>query len=105
MLPEKTFEGRVGIITGGGTGIGFGMARALTKLGATVVLVSRREEHLAPAAEQLRSETGRAAAAFFHALDVRDAEAVEAMAAKVEADHGHIDFLGLCSSWSYFPVR
>ncbi len=92
MLPEKTFEGRVGIVTGGGTGIGFGIARELARLGATVVLASRKEEHLAPAVEQLRSETGRAAA-HFHVLDVRDAEAVEGMAAKVAADHGRIDFL------------
>lgn len=93
MLPEKTFDGRVGIITGGGTGIGFGIARELARLGATVILASRKEEHLAPAVEQLRSETGRAGAAHLHVLDVRDADAVEAMAAKVAADHGHIDFL------------
>ena len=93
MLPEKTFEGRVGIITGGGTGIGFGFARELARLGATVILASRSEEHLGPAVETLRSETGRAGAANFHVLDVRDAEAVEAMAAKVDADFGKIDFL------------
>src|SRR5258708_125862 len=92
MLPEKTFEGRVGIIAGGGTGIGFGIARELARLGATVVLASRKEEHLAPAVEEWRSETGRAAA-HFHVIDVRDAEAVEAMAAKVAADHGRINFL------------
>ena len=38
MLPEKTFENRVGIITGGGTGIGFAIARELAKLGATVII-------------------------------------------------------------------
>jgi len=92
MLPDKTFEGRVGIITGGGTGIGFGYARELARLGATVILASRSEEHLAPAVETLRSETGRADAAHFHAVDVRDSDAVEAMAAKVESDHGKIDF-------------
>ena len=63
MLPEKTFENRVGIITGGGTGIGFAIARELAKLGATVVIASRSEDHLGPAVEQLRSETGRANAA------------------------------------------
>ncbi len=93
MLPDKSFDGRAGIVTGGGTGIGFGIARELARLGATVILASRKEEHLAPAVEQLRSETGRAGAAHFHVLDVRDAEAVEAMAAKVAADHGRIDFL------------
>ena len=93
MLPERTFEGRAGIITGGGTGIGFAMARELARLGATVVLVSRSEEHLGPAVEQIRSETGRTTAASFRALDIRDAEAVEAMAGAVEAELGHVDFL------------
>src|ERR1051326_4909905 len=93
MLPEKTFDGRVAVITGGGTGIGFGIARELARLGATLVLCSRSEEHLGPAVEQLRSETGRAGAGHFHVLDVRDADAVEAMAEKVAADHGRIDLL------------
>ncbi|HEV7240630.1 MAG TPA: 2,4-dienoyl-CoA reductase [Thermoanaerobaculia bacterium] len=93
MLPEKTFEGRVGIITGGATGIGFAIAREVTRLGARVVIASRKEENLQKAVEQIRSETGRADAAHYHVLDVRDAEAVEGMAAKVDADHGRIDFL------------
>jgi NAD(P)-dependent dehydrogenase (short-subunit alcohol dehydrogenase family) len=90
MLAEKTFEGRVGIITGGATGIGFGMARELARLGATVVLASRKEENLQKAVEEIRSAGGQAD---YHVLDVREPEAVEAMAAKVAGDHGHIDFL------------
>src|SRR5258707_14730774 len=93
MLPEKTFENRVGIITGGGTGIGFAIARELAKLGATVVIASRSEEHLGPAVEQLRSETGRANAPGFCARDVCDAEAVGAMAGKGHACDGRDDFL------------
>jgi NAD(P)-dependent dehydrogenase (short-subunit alcohol dehydrogenase family) len=93
MLPENTFAGRVGIITGGATGIGNAIAREVARLGARVVLVSRKEENLTKAVEEIRSATGRADAAGYHVLDVRDAEAVEAMAAKVEADYGQIDFL------------
>ncbi|MGZ8852004.1 MAG: SDR family oxidoreductase [Thermoanaerobaculia bacterium] len=92
MLGEKTFENRVGIITGGATGIGFGIARELVRLGATVVLASRKEEKLKAAVEQLRSET-HGDAAHFHVLDIRDAEAVEAMAERVHKAHGRIDFL------------
>jgi NAD(P)-dependent dehydrogenase (short-subunit alcohol dehydrogenase family) len=92
MLPEKTFENRVGIITGGATGIGFGIARELVRLGATVVLASRKEENLKVAVEQLRSET-RGDAAHYHVIDIRDAEAVDAMAERVHTAHGHIDFL------------
>ena len=93
MLPDKTFEGRVGIITGGATGIGNAIANEVTRLGARVVICSRKEENLGPAVEQIRSATGRADSASYHVLDVRDAEAVEAMAAKVESDFGRIDFL------------
>ena len=93
MLPPNTFENRVGIVTGGATGIGNAIARQIAKLGGTVVLASRKEENLGKAVEQIRSETGRENAASYHVLDVRDAEAVEGMAAKVEADHGKIDFL------------
>jgi NAD(P)-dependent dehydrogenase (short-subunit alcohol dehydrogenase family) len=93
MLPEKTFEGRVGIITGGATGIGFAMAREVARLGAKVVLCSRKEPNLQKAVEQIRSETGREDAAAYHVMDVRDAAAVEAMAAQVDGDHGRIDFL------------
>ncbi|HVS32224.1 MAG TPA: SDR family oxidoreductase [Thermoanaerobaculia bacterium] len=91
MLPEKTFEGRVGIVTGGATGIGLAMARELARLGATVILASRKEENLRAAVDTIRA--GGAGSAGFHVLDVRDADAVEAMAAKVESDHGRIDFL------------
>jgi NAD(P)-dependent dehydrogenase (short-subunit alcohol dehydrogenase family) len=90
MLPDKTFEGRVGIITGGATGIGLGIAHELVRLGATVVICSRKEENLGKAVDELRSQGGKAE---YHVLDVRDAEAVDAMAAKVDSDHGRIDFL------------
>jgi len=92
MLPEKTFENRVGIVTGGATGIGFAISRELARLGATVVLASRKEENLKAAVEQIRAES-RGDAAHYHVLDVRDPEAVEAMAARVDEAHGRIDFL------------
>jgi NAD(P)-dependent dehydrogenase (short-subunit alcohol dehydrogenase family) len=93
MLPEKSFDGRIGIVTGGATGIGLAVAREIVRLGGRVVLASRKEENLGKAVEQIRSESGRAEAADYHVLDVRDAEAVDAMAAKVDADEGRIDFL------------
>lgn len=93
MLPEKTFDGRVGIITGGATGIGLAIAREVARLGGRVVIASRKEENLSTAVEQIRSESGREDAAGYHVLDVRDAEAVEEMAAKVESDYGRIDLL------------
>src|SRR6266550_3526838 len=87
MLPEKTFEGRVAIVTGGATGIGFAIAKELTRLGARVVIASRKKENLEPAVGELGEN------AAYHVLDVRDAAAVEAMAEKVATDYGRIDIL------------
>ena len=85
MLPDKTFEGRVAIVTGGATGIGFAIAKELARLGGRVVIASRKEENLKPAAQEM--------GASYHVLDVRDAAAVEAMAEKVANDFGRIDIL------------
>ena len=84
------FDGQVALITGGGTGIGFGIAELLSSLGAHVVLASRKLEHLEPAAERLRAAGGRASVA---AVDVRDPERVRAMVAEVRDAHGRIDVL------------
>lgn len=48
-----SLQGETALITGGGTGIGFGIARCLVKAGARVVLVGRREGELAKARAEL----------------------------------------------------
>jgi peroxisomal 2,4-dienoyl-CoA reductase len=86
-MSEKTFvdgllAGRVAFVTGGGTGITGGVARALAEAGASVALVSRKMEHLEPAAERIRASGGKAIAV---AADVRAFDEVErAIAATVE---------------------
>lgn len=47
------FEGKVAIVTGGGTGIGKAIARELLYLGSKVVISSRKEERLQKAADEL----------------------------------------------------
>jgi NAD(P)-dependent dehydrogenase (short-subunit alcohol dehydrogenase family) len=88
MLKENSFAGKRCVVTGGGTGIGFAIASEVARLGGSVILVSRSEEHLAPAAEKIKEATGRSDAASFHALDVRDSEAVEALAERLFAEGG-----------------
>jgi peroxisomal 2,4-dienoyl-CoA reductase len=90
VFRDNVFAGQVGVITGGGTGIGFGIAELLASLGMHVVLASRRSEHIEPAAERLR-QAGCAASAM--TLDVRDAERVGATMAAVVDQHGRLDLL------------
>lgn len=71
MLPEKSLEGRVAVITGGGTGIGFAIASEFARLGARLVLASRNTEHIEPAAEALQRRGSEALAV---PTDVRNPE-------------------------------
>ena len=93
MLPSGSFDGKVALITGGGTGIGLGIAERLASLGARVLLASRSEEHLGDAVEKIRSATGRADAAASYQLDVRDPARVEAVIQQAVAEQGRLDIL------------
>ena len=55
MNSENPFrlDNETALITGGGTGIGLGIARCMVKAGARVVLVGRRENELASACAEL----------------------------------------------------
>ena len=82
--------GRVALVTGGGTGIGLGIASCLAAAGATVAIASRKPEHLEPAAAELR---GRGARVSTVETNVREPEAVARMVESVAAEHGRLDIL------------
>jgi len=84
------FDGQVALITGGATGIGFGIAELLGTLGAHVVLASRKQEHLDSAAASLEKNGARVTTAV---VDVRDADRVKSMIEEVKAKTGRIDLL------------
>ena len=84
------FDGQVALITGGATGIGFGIAELLGTLGAHVVLASRKQEHLAAAAAKLDKNGVRVSTT---TVDVRDADRVKSMVEEVRGKAGRIDVL------------
>lgn len=75
MLPADSFKGKTVFITGGGTGLGKGMTTMLARLGAQVVITSRKIDVLETTAAEIAEETGSKVLAV--AADVRDPETVK----------------------------
>ena len=80
-------DGQVALITGGGTGIGLGCARAFVDRGAEVVITGRREQVLQEAVSELGSQ------ASYCVHDVTDFAAAESLVASVEEEHGTLTAL------------
>ncbi len=83
-LPTGTYDGTVVMVTGGGTGLGKAIATEFARLGATLVVASRKEEHLA-AAEAALSPLGPVVTV---ACDVRQPDEVAAAFDRAEAAAG-----------------
>jgi gluconate 5-dehydrogenase len=83
-------RGRRALVTGGSSGIGEAMARALGLAGAQVLLVARREAELTAAAARLGAD---AIEAQWLAADLTDVEALRAMARNAEQRLGGVDIL------------
>lgn len=81
---------RVVLVTGGGTGIGRGLAEGFARRGARVVIASRNEDHLKPVAESLEAEGMQVA---WQTLDVRRVEDVQRVVAFTLERFGRIDVL------------
>ena len=90
IFADGILNGRVAFVTGGGTGITGGVARALAESGAAVTLVSRQMDHLQPAAEAINGSGGRAIAV---AADVRQPEEIEKAVAQTIQQFGKIDIV------------
>ena len=88
IFSNDILRGKVAFVTGGGTGITGGIARALSEFGASVALVSRKIDNLLPAAQLINENGGTAIAV---AADVRNPSEVEAAIAKTVEEFGKID--------------
>ena len=73
---------RVAVVSGGGTGMGRAIARSFALEGDRVVILGRRTDVLAEAADKLNAEAGRALASW-HGVDLTEPEQVEPLAALV----------------------
>jgi len=100
VFVENVLKDRVAFVTGGGTGITGGVARALAEAGANVALVSRSMEHLETAAKAINDERALRAGkpalhgeAFAIAADVRKVDEVERAITATVDRFGKIDIV------------
>jgi NAD(P)-dependent dehydrogenase (short-subunit alcohol dehydrogenase family) len=84
------FAGRVAIVTGGGSGIGAALVRALAARGATVVIADIDETAAKSVADQVAAGGADVSTVV---LDVRDAAAVSGLVNNVSAERGALDFI------------
>jgi NAD(P)-dependent dehydrogenase (short-subunit alcohol dehydrogenase family) len=87
----KQVEGKVAVITGGASGIGFGMAQVFLKAGMKVIMADILQERLDEAARVLAQSTNRD----FHFIkvDVTDRAAMAAAATEAERVFGKVHVL------------
>ncbi len=90
VFSPDALAGKVAVVTGGGTGIGRAIALEFARVGADIVLTSRKAENLERVAAEVRA-LGRKALPI--ACDVRERAQVDAMVQRAVAEMGRIDIL------------
>jgi gluconate 5-dehydrogenase len=83
-------SGRVALVTGGSRGLGLEMAEGLAEAGASLMLLARREQWLAPAVESLKK---RGFACEGAVCDVANPDVAPAAVARTVSTFGKIDIL------------
>jgi NAD(P)-dependent dehydrogenase (short-subunit alcohol dehydrogenase family) len=89
MLRDGALMGKTILVTGGGTGLGKSMGLYFLKLGANLIITSRKLDVLQNTAKEMESATGGKVLAL--ACDVREIDQVEKMWADSIAHFGKVD--------------
>ncbi len=82
-----SLKGKIALITGGGTGIGFGIAQKFIQAGATVIITGRREDILRQAVEKLGSS------ARYYVHDASVLPSIEPLFLQIEKEIGIVNIL------------
>ena len=91
IFKDGILSGKVALVTGGASGIGYGISHRLARAGADVVIASRRVEKCEEVAKELADAYGVKAKGV--ALDVRDSENVNEVFAGAVDSMGRLDIL------------
>jgi NAD(P)-dependent dehydrogenase (short-subunit alcohol dehydrogenase family) len=99
-LKPGTFDGVTVVVTGAGTGLGKAIAAEFARLGASIVIGSRKQEHLDAGRSAIEALGAPVLAV---ACDIRDADSIAAMFDAAEAELGLPDVL-VNNAAANFPV-
>jgi NAD(P)-dependent dehydrogenase (short-subunit alcohol dehydrogenase family) len=99
-LPPDTYRDQVVLVTGGGTGLGSAIATEFARLGAAIVIASRKQEHLAEGEERIQ-ELG--VPVLTVGCDIRDPDQISAAFDRSESVLGLPDVL-INNAAANFPV-
>ena len=91
LFSPGLFDGKVAIVTGGATGIGLAIAEELVKLGASVMIASRKAKRLIPAAKGLAHDYD--AEVDYKTCNIREREDCDALITATIERFGKVDFL------------
>ena len=89
MYAENLFQGKRVLVSGGRSGIGYGIAKQYLELGAQVFICSRKEEPLKKAAEELSGY----GTCLSHPCDIRKPEQIQSLAEQIQEHFGGLDIL------------
>lgn len=82
-----SLNNKLALVTGGGTGLGLGMSKAIVQAGGRVVITGRREDVLQVACQEM----GKNAAYIQH--DITNLESIPGLVQRIEMEMGPIDIL------------
>ena len=90
MLEVFNLEGKIALVTGGGSGLGRSMSLALSNAGAEVIVAGRRTDKLENVIKEIKDKGGDS---FWIVLDIQDENSINSSLKKIETMGKKIDIL------------